>query len=129
MTPNLLSILVPVYNEEEFVAELLRRVLEAPLPYPMRREVVVVDDASTDGSVEIVEGIARKHHEIRLLRQERNQGKGAAIRRALEAARGEFSIIQDADLEYNPAEYPRMPLALRSRFWKAARMRYSDRDF
>ena len=104
----MLSILMPVYNEEEFVGAILDRVLRAPIPGNLDREIVVVDDASKDGSAEAVEALARLHPEIRLFRHDRNQGKGAAIRTALEHARGEFSIIQDADLEYNPAEYPKI---------------------
>ncbi|HVP45923.1 MAG TPA: glycosyltransferase family 2 protein, partial [Bryobacteraceae bacterium] len=108
MPGSLLSILVPLYNEEEFVAPLLERVLEAPLPDGMRREVLVVDDGSTDGSAEIVSDLAAQHPEIRLFRQDRNRGKGAAIRTAIEQARGDYAIIQDADLEYDPGEYPKM---------------------
>ena len=105
----LLSILVPLYNEEEFVGTLLRRVLDAPLPDGMDREIIVADDASTDGSVEIVEELSTLYPgKIRLLRTENNGGKGSALRRAIAAARGEFSIIQDADLEYDPREYPKM---------------------
>jgi glycosyltransferase involved in cell wall biosynthesis len=104
----MLSILMPVYNEEEFVGAILERVLRAPLPGGLEREIIVVDDASQDGSIEAVEALAANHPEIRLFRHSRNRGKGAAIRTALEHARGEFSIIQDADLEYNPMEYPRI---------------------
>ncbi len=105
----LLSILIPLYNEEEFIATLLRRVLDAPLPAGMDRELIVADDASTDGSVEVVAEIAALYPDkIRLLRTDRNGGKGSALRRAIAAARGDFSIIQDADLEYDPREYPRM---------------------
>lgn len=102
---SLLSILVPLYNEEEYVAALLRRVVRAPLPKGMQREIIVVDDGSTDGSAERVEALMSTHREIRLFRHERNRGKGAAIRTALARARGEFSIIQDADLEYDPRHY------------------------
>jgi len=106
---NLLSILVPLYNEEEFAAAILERVIEAPLPAGLRREIIVVDDASNDGSAEVLQQFAEKHPNlIRILRHPRNRGKGAAIRTALEHARGEFSIIQDADLEYNPCEYGKM---------------------
>lgn len=106
MSKSLLSILVPLYNEEEFVGPLLERVLAAPLPSGMEREILVVDDGSTDGSDQIVAAIAERHPGIvRLIRHEQNQGKGAAIRTAIEEARGEFSIIQDADLEYDPREY------------------------
>lgn len=101
----LLSILVPLYNEEEFVAPLLERVLEAPLPDGMRREVVVVDDGSTDGSAEIVAEMSARCPEIRFFRHESNRGKGASIRSAIEHAQGEYSIIQDSDLEYDPREY------------------------
>jgi len=107
--PGLLSILVPLYNEEEFVATLLGRVLAAPLPDGMGREVIVVDDGSKDGSAEIVEELAQQHPEtVRLIRHAQNQGKGAAIRTAIEHATGEFCVIQDADLEYDPREYARL---------------------
>jgi glycosyltransferase involved in cell wall biosynthesis len=108
MIPQLISILVPLYNEEEFVGTLLERVLQAPLPGEMAREIIVVDDGSTDASTEIVEDLAADHPEIRLVRQDRNRGKGAAIRTAIEHARGEYCIIQDADLEYDPQEYGRL---------------------
>jgi glycosyltransferase involved in cell wall biosynthesis len=104
-----LSVLIPLYNEEEFVRELLDRVVRAPLPEGLDREIIVVDDCSNDGSAEIVEDfIATCPVRIKLLRHAVNQGKGAAIRTAIEAASGEWSIIQDADLEYDPAEYPRL---------------------
>jgi len=105
MRAPLLSVLVPLYNEEEFVAPILERVLEAPLPGGMEREIIVVDDGSTDGSAEIVAAMGAQHPEIRLIRQERNRGKGAAVRAAIEHARGDFCIIQDSDLEYDPREY------------------------
>jgi glycosyltransferase involved in cell wall biosynthesis len=101
-----ISILVPLYNEEEFVATLLERVIAAPLPEDVEREIIVVDDGSTDASVQEVETVAEKYPgAIRLLKSTHNQGKGAALRRAIGEARGEFTIIQDADLEYNPNEY------------------------
>jgi len=110
MHPATLSILIPLYNEEEFVGELLSRVARAPLPGNLDREIIVVNDCSVDGSVEVVEDFIAAHPElrIRLLHHARNIGKGAAIRTAIAAASGELSIIQDADLEYDPAEFPRM---------------------
>lgn len=104
-----ISILIPLYNEEEFVGTLLERVIAAPLPEGLDREIIVADDGSTDSSVEEVEAVSKKYPGvIRLLRADRNQGKAAALRRAIAEARGEFSIIQDADLEYNPDEYARL---------------------
>src|ERR1039457_5955447 len=109
MAAHTLSILIPLYNEEEFVGTLLERVLSAPLPQGVGREIVVVDDGSTDGSAAIVEEIAAAHPGVlRFIRQPRNRGKGAAICTAIEYATGEFSIIQDADLEYDPREYGRL---------------------
>ena len=107
--PSCLSILIPLYNEEEYIATLLDRVLEATLPAGMEREVIVVDDGSDDGSTEAAAGFATRHPGlVRLLRHEKNRGKGAAVRTALDAAQGEFCIIQDADLEYDPNEYSRL---------------------
>jgi glycosyltransferase involved in cell wall biosynthesis len=103
-----LSILVPVYNERTLVERSLDAVLNAPLPEDMEREVVVVDDCSTDGTSEILNRLAREHPAIRLHRHSVNQGKGAAVRTAIEQATGEFSLIQDADLEYDPADYPKL---------------------
>lgn len=104
--PTSLSILVPLFNEEEFIAALLQRVIEASLPGGMTRQIVVVDDGSTDGSGEVAEEFAAAHPGmIRVLRHPRNMGKGAAIRTALGEATGDYAIIQDADLEYDPSEY------------------------
>ncbi len=103
------SILIPMYNEQEFVATLLERVIAAPLPPGFAREVIVVDDGSTDDSAAAVLDIALRFPDvIRLVRFDKNRGKGAAVRRAIEEARGEVCIIQDADLEYNPNEYVKL---------------------
>jgi glycosyltransferase involved in cell wall biosynthesis len=104
-----LSVLVPLFNEEDFIGTLLERVIAAPLPPGLEREIIVADDGSSDSSVEEVEAVAARHpNVIRLLKIQRNQGKGAALLRAIAEARGEFAIIQDADLEYDPREYQRI---------------------
>src|SRR4051794_12292647 len=103
-----LSILMPVYNERSVVERCISLVLAAPLPETMERELVIVDDCSTDGTWDILQRLARTFPQIELFRHERNSGKGAAVRTAIEKATGDFSLIQDADLEYDPAEYPRL---------------------
>ena len=94
----LLSVLIPVYNELETIDELLASVLAVDLP----KEVIVVDDRSTDGTSEL---LLKWEGQVRLLRHDVNRGKGAAVRTALAAVRGDAVIIQDADLEYEPGEY------------------------
>ncbi len=101
-----LSILIPVYNERAVVERSLAQVLIAPLPEHLERELVIVDDCSQDGTSEILTRLAAEHPEIRLYRHAVNSGKGAAVRTAIENATGDFCLIQDADLEYDPSEYP-----------------------
>jgi glycosyltransferase involved in cell wall biosynthesis len=103
-----LSILMPVYNERTVVERCISLVLTAPLPENMDRELVIVDDCSTDGTWKILQRLAEGFPQIRLYRHEKNRGKGAAIRTAIGYAAGDFSLIQDADLEYDPSEYPRL---------------------
>jgi glycosyltransferase involved in cell wall biosynthesis len=104
----LLSILIPVYNERTVVEKSLALVLSAPLPENMERELVIVDDCSTDGTSDILDRLAAGEPRIRLYRQSVNQGKGAAVRRAIQEAVGDFCLVQDADMEYDPSEYPRL---------------------
>jgi glycosyltransferase involved in cell wall biosynthesis len=105
MTAPLLSVVIPVYNEEGTVAKLVERVRGAPLEAAM--ELVIVDDASTDGTRKILEELAAASPgDVRLILRDANQGKGAAVRAGIEAAKGEILLIQDADLEYDPRDYP-----------------------
>ena len=103
-TYKLLSVIVPVYNERTTLAEILRRMRAVELP--MDLEIVVVDDGSSDGSDKVLAALGDST--VRVLRHDVNQGKGAAIRTGLEMARGDLVLIQDADLEYDPEDWPRL---------------------
>jgi glycosyltransferase involved in cell wall biosynthesis len=97
-----LSVAMPVYNEKQWIREILRRIQSVPIP----KEIIIVDDCSTDGTRDILREL--ESDEIRVFYQPDNQGKGAALRECFRHCTGSVVIVQDADLEYDPAEYPRL---------------------
>ena len=103
-----LSIVIPVYNERSLLPQVLERVEAASLPEGLVLEIVVVDDRSTDGTREWLEQRVARRPNITLCLHERNAGKGAALRTGFGAATGDIVLVQDADLEYDPAEYPQL---------------------
>jgi glycosyltransferase involved in cell wall biosynthesis len=100
----LVSIVIPAYGEAVTIEHVLRRVCALDL----RTEIIVVDDGSTDGTADLVESLTGELDGVRLLRHERNRGKGAAVRTGITASTGDFVVIQDADLEYDPGDLPRL---------------------
>jgi glycosyltransferase involved in cell wall biosynthesis len=97
-----LSIIIPIYNEKTTLEEIFRLVQATPYD----KEIIAVDDASTDGSRDILTRLAQQHDNVKAFYHQRNQGKGAALRTGFAQVTGDVVIIQDADLEYRPADYP-----------------------
>jgi glycosyltransferase involved in cell wall biosynthesis len=108
MSYQCLSIIIPCYNEENLIISLLEKVIAADCS--LLKEIIIIDDGSTDKTAQVVQDFItqNKDKNISLLQHEHNKGKGACIQTALAAATGEIVLIQDADLEYNPAEYHKM---------------------
>lgn len=104
---NKLSIVIPAYNEAETIYEVLQKVLDVELPSGFQKEIVLVNDCSTDRMEEVIHEFIASNNgtEIKYFKHEVNQGKGAAIHTGIKAATGSYIIIQDADLEYDPSEY------------------------
>jgi len=104
----LLSVVIPVYNERQTLREVVRRVLEAPIE--VDRELVLVDDCSTDGTLELYPRLEQEFPgaNIRVFKHTVNRGKGAALRTGFREATGDIVIVQDADLEYSPGDYPQL---------------------
>jgi len=103
-----LSVVIPVYNERGLLPTVIARVTAVPLPHGIDRELVLVDDRSTDGSREWLEELARERPDVIVRFHEVNRGKGAALRTGFAEARGDVVVVQDADLEYDPHEYARL---------------------
>ena len=103
-----LSILIPVYNEQRYLAAVVKRVVEQPLPGGLVREIVMVNDASKDRTWDIMQQIPKMFPQVefKLMNKTVNEGKGAAMRDAWAKADGDLLVIQDADFEYDPADYP-----------------------
>ncbi len=104
-----LSVIMPVYNEKRTLPAILEKVCAVDIP----KEVIVVDDGSTDGTTELLEGIGQKYPDVSVIHHETNRGKGAAIRTALKQVRGDVVVIQDGDLEYEPEDYHKLLAPIR----------------
>ena len=107
-----LSIVMPVYNEEATVREIVRRVFDVDLD--LDREIIAVDDGSSDGSLDVLNDLADNAYKdrLRVFRLDTNRGKGAAIREGFRHVTGDFVVVQDADLEYDPADYGQLLVPL-----------------
>jgi len=107
---EMLSIVVPVYNEELYLEEILRKVIQQPLPAGLTRELILVNDASQDGSWKVMQSLPEKFPQTRfqLINKTINEGKGAALRDGFAKVTGDIVLIQDADSEYDPADYPKL---------------------
>lgn len=106
ITIKILSIIIPVFNEAATIEPLLHSVQEVSVP--LKKEIIIIDDGSTDGTSDIIERLSQHHPAILLIKNQKNYGKGFSIRKGIETASGQIILIQDADLEYNPNDYHRL---------------------
>jgi len=104
---NKLSVIIPAYNEERTIEELIKRVGAVLLSNNIEKEIIVVDDGSIDNTLNILENL-KNQYKLVLVKHQKNQGKGAAIRTGILKATGDFVVIQDADLEYDPNDYNKL---------------------
>ncbi len=103
-----LSIVIPVYNEKDYIEKVIEMVENVKLNYPVEKEIVIVDDGSNDGTREILNRLKEEKKYLKIVFQEKNMGKGAALRKGFETCSGDIIVIQDADLEYDPNDWNEM---------------------
>jgi len=113
MKKEKLSIVIPVYNEEKTISEIVKRVQSVKMPN-ISKELIIVNDCSSDNSFEIISNLAKKYKNIKLYSHKTNKGKGAALRTGFSHANGDYVVIQDADLEYNPEDFKRLILPIKN---------------
>ena len=114
MKKEKLSVVIPVYNEEKTIAEIVKKVQSVKIPNIIK-ELVIVNDSSSDNSFEIILRLAKKYKNIKFYSHKTNKGKGAALRTGFSHANGDYVVIQDADLEYNPEDFKRLILPIKNR--------------
>lgn len=103
-----LSIIIPCYNEEKLIEKVLEKVLYTKLDHEIEKEIIVVNDGSTDNTASVIDAFCKNNNTVIAVHKQKNAGKGAAIKTALEKISGDVAIIQDGDLEYDPKEYNKM---------------------
>jgi len=105
-----LSIVVPVYNEDRYLEAVIRKVIEQPLPGSLEKELIIVNDGSRDATWSVMQSLPAKFPQIKfqLLNKTKNEGKGAALRDGFAKVSGDIALVQDADFEYDPADYPKL---------------------
>lgn len=107
-----LSIVIPVYNEEKTIKSILSKVMMVDLG-DINKEIILVDDGSTDGTIKVLEKLKKEHHKLKVVYKERNSGKGATLKEGFKHTTGDYVIVQDADLEYDPKDYVKLLEALK----------------